>query len=283
MSAATLELLSPELVLVDPLLAERAKSLPEGGDDRHAPPGQAAAEPRASTVEPPAPLGPEARDALRRITEVAAAVESAPSGWDARRAVLALVSSIAVLALGTTLGLMAVGWAAGDGERASADEPVRESIEVGVSSAASVSRAQPVSPAARPGTRPAADRAGTPPLAHREREAAPQRAAPSEAPSEAVPVASTRPGGSQATASWPRTFTWQPVRGATAYRVALIRDGARVFVTDTARAHVTIPATWDLGGAIHRLDPRDQLSVWTLEDGRLSGTVVDRRQVVDLP
>jgi hypothetical protein len=82
----------------------------------------------------------------------------------------------------------------------------------------------------------------------------------------------------------PRTVVWTPLPGATSYHVELFRGRQRIFVTDSTPNRVTIPASWDLGGRIHRLGPGDRLHVWAvLSDGRTSGALVDGELVVDLP
>ena len=87
----------------------------------------------------------------------------------------------------------------------------------------------------------------------------------------APPAAAKLPASVPAEAS--RDFVWAPTEGASGYHVELYRDGGRVFAADTKRAHVEVPATWKHDGRKQRLLPGEyRWFVWPVVDGVRAAT-----------
>jgi hypothetical protein len=77
--------------------------------------------------------------------------------------------------------------------------------------------------------------------------------------------------------------SWTPAAGTSGYHVELFRGTSRIFVSDTKRAQVLIPATWDLDGRDYRLEPDDRMYVWPVASGqRGPQAIVDARLVLDI-
>jgi hypothetical protein len=91
-------------------------------------------------------------------------------------------------------------------------------------------------------------------------------------PVESVPsAAATPPVAVPADAS--RDFVWAPIDGASGYHVEFYRGGDRVFAADTTRAHVEVPVTWKLDGRTQRLVPGEyRWFVWPVVDGERAST-----------
>jgi hypothetical protein len=72
-----------------------------------------------------------------------------------------------------------------------------------------------------------------------------------------------------------RRFAWAPVPESTAYRVEIYRGSDRVFGATTGRAHIAIPATWKSRGRAHRLGPGEyRWYVWPIVDGKRAATAI---------
>jgi hypothetical protein len=91
------------------------------------------------------------------------------------------------------------------------------------------------------------------------------------------PVKSAPPAAATASPNVPaaasRDFVWAPTAGASGYHVELYRGDARVFASDTKRAHVEVPATWKHDGRKQRLVPGEyRWFVWPIVDGKRAAT-----------
>jgi len=72
-----------------------------------------------------------------------------------------------------------------------------------------------------------------------------------------------------APASGARRLAWAPVAGASGYHVELFDGRSRVFSADTRRPEIVVPATWRLDGRTHRLAPGEyRWYVWPVASGR---------------
>jgi hypothetical protein len=82
--------------------------------------------------------------------------------------------------------------------------------------------------------------------------------------------------------SIPRLFAWAPADGASGYHVELFRGGSRVFAADTSRPQITIPAVWTQGGRRYRLEAVGyRWYVWPIVSGqRASQAIVQATLVV---
>ena len=58
-----------------------------------------------------------------------------------------------------------------------------------------------------------------------------------------------------AAAPAPRTFSWAPSAGASAYDFEIVRDGAIIYSTRTNEARVVVPARWTRGSTTQSLGP----------------------------
>ena len=97
--------------------------------------------------------------------------------------------------------------------------------------------------------------------------AAPTRRPPAAKPAGAPPR-TTLPE-KQPRSAEPRRLAWAPTAGAEGYHVELYRDDTRIFVAETQRPEVTVPARWTLNGTARTLAPGDlRWYVWPLVDGR---------------
>jgi hypothetical protein len=80
-----------------------------------------------------------------------------------------------------------------------------------------------------------------------------------------------------------RRFAWAPVPGASGYHVELFRGRSLVFSVDTTDAQVSIPARWNRSGQRMTLRPGEyRWYVWALRSGvRASSAIVQAR--LDIP
>jgi hypothetical protein len=120
-------------------------------------------------------------------------------------------------------------------------------------------------------------------------EAPPTEPAPEQGPTTATP---SRPRPSRGTpgsgrtpgvfmpqgpraAARPRQLAWAPSPGVEGYHVELYRDNARIFVAESTRAVVVVPAKWTLNGKVRTLLPGElRWYVWPVRDGRRSTTAI---------
>jgi hypothetical protein len=76
-------------------------------------------------------------------------------------------------------------------------------------------------------------------------------------------------------AAQPRRFAWAPIAGSSGYRVELYRGSERIFAGGTTRAQIVIPGTWKSGGRVHRLVPGEyRWYVWPIVDGERAPTAI---------
>lgn len=244
------EPITPELVLVDPELGDRARAiLPDydtweahasllgsGVPDRMAPVAEPvdaiSAEPVLAPESPPLPVGDEPTPRRRR----------------ARRTRVVYGASLALLA-----GLVAVlGWIVVRAPGAERD--VRPETRASFPSASSTAPSAKSTPG--PATSP-------PPSDPPNRTSAP-------------PVPSGHP---------PRAFGWVPAKNASVYLVEVFRGTRKIFEARTARARVTIPVHWTYEGRRFTLAPGRYR--WTVRPGfgvprraRFDKPIVQARLVV---
>jgi hypothetical protein len=273
-----LDAVSPELVLVDPDLAARARcSLTGPTPTPQALAGNSDAPP---ALHEPVPARPpvEMDAALRRLTESVIDSLSVPveplARWDARLVGRLLAGAAAA---GVTVALAGGLHASWTEPAAPAESAVAGLPPSGMGEGPSPSRTVATA------TAPASPSARTP------RARASAGAFRSETDPETKPSANrmklplttaNRDSASSSTRS-SRDRAWASVARATAYHVEILRGGERVFVTTTTKPRVRIPASWDLGGRPYRLRSGDRLSVWALVSGkRMPRAIVARRPVV---
>jgi hypothetical protein len=238
-----LQFVSPELVLVDPVLAEHARAhLADPADtllrierliraDRRPVPGVEGA-------------------TLDDIETLSRSVDSQwgtdPPGRKAhgRSLVLAGVAAVAVLIASLLAGVRI------DlrGDPAGADATVRQ---------------------------PPTARSREAPTVAAATQAAPRRTSREKSPS-------LRKDDHPARTSGSRRFAWAPVPGASGYHVELFRGRSLVFSVDTTGAQVSIPRQWRLSGRRMTLrSGQYRWYVWALRSGvRASSAVVQARLVV---
>lgn len=66
----------------------------------------------------------------------------------------------------------------------------------------------------------------------------------------------------------PFTLVWAAVATATSYDMELVRDETRIFAASSRSPRVSVPRSWVHGGVPYRLQPEDQVFVWPAVDGR---------------
>ncbi|HSI98065.1 MAG TPA: hypothetical protein VK926_06850 [Gaiellaceae bacterium] len=244
------ELVSPELVLVDPGLAEHARALLADPEEVVAPAVRLVPDPSRSSPAAEAPLSPSsdaAEAAIRRISESSLEAELLGSARSPSRRGRRLVGSLALLASTCALAAFLADRQVVRGEPpevvAGAETPDVSASAVAGHAAARPAvpdespTSQPSQPAAyveRPLTVAGADRA--PSASGGEASSASARAAarsshsttwPSPSPSAQPSISGWAPAG--------RRFVWRAAEGASGYHVELFRGRERVFVTDTSR------------------------------------------------
>ena len=305
---------SPELALVDPLLAERLRGeLPEPDLDWRGTETEAAGSAQQSQAQPlaaPEPGSPrDVVHVLRPLSAVAPTPPSdkaavgvsptssrSPDGSESRGSAVVARRTIAAFCLGAVVAsLVVVGVVAKLGEAESPDV----AIVSGGSSPCVVppTTASPPSrdvgrppravapPTGKPTTKPA-------PRATRRRAPSPL-ADPARSPTTSTvrPRRSTPPPNKQATdgprqraaatspaqvAPTTRRFSWAPVEGAVGYRIELFRGDERILRRSTKRPVLALTSPWRYRGRVQRLVPGAyRWSVWpVLQTGLAPRAVV---------
>jgi hypothetical protein len=223
--------LSPELVLVDPSLAERARSSMPGPADTFARlDGLARARPEVVPTRP-------AREPVLPQPPTTPLTAPPVLAWGTRptstaRTALLAGGVAAVLAISLLVGVR---------------------VDVGGQTAGAESTAVPAAPTRvlkpkatkKPARVGATRHAGT--AGSRRQATSPARSA---APSR-------------------HRFAWAPTEGAAGYDVEFFRDGARVYVGHTTQTTIEIPATWRYDGTAHSFRAGEYgWYVWPVIDGR---------------
>jgi hypothetical protein len=79
----------------------------------------------------------------------------------------------------------------------------------------------------------------------------------------------------------PRRFAWAPVARASGYRVEFYRRSERIFAATTIHAQIVIPARWESGGRVRRLQPGDyRWYVWSIVDGKRAPSAIVQAKLV---
>jgi hypothetical protein len=237
------ERLSPELVLVDPALAERARSQLADPDDTVA---RLEALARESAVTA----------AARRLAELDSLATQERRTFPLRTLARprlrtrsrhpVLIGAFATVTLTTALLL-------GMGADPGGPPNVVQTAAVGEPPASTAPAPTAAAPTAPAPTAPApAKPAPTKPAAKPSRPQA-------RTPAVSRPVV--------------RPFAWAPSPGASAYHVELFRGAERVFAAETKRAAIDIPARWRFAGRRQMLEPGEyRWYVWPVIAGERSGT-----------
>jgi hypothetical protein len=94
-------------------------------------------------------------------------------------------------------------------------------------------------------------------------EASPRTKMPRSSPGRSSP-----PAQADVARSASRRFAWAPVSGASAYRVEFFRGSTLVYTASTSRPQIELPVTWTFGGRQERLAPgRYRWYVWPVHAG----------------
>jgi hypothetical protein len=238
-ASGSLDIVSPELVLIDPALSEHARTwLPEPGDTLrrverlvHAHRIAALRAGRAEALgiprEPP-PLPPG---------EVSPAVGRArgPSRSAALAGASVAAALVAALLVGVRVDLR--------GNPAGAD-----TAAVGVPPVTTPSSTTATETPAQ--AAPSAPASGRPRVAHRKTQMTKSR----RGPGKKAQVPKSRRGAGKKT-QVPRNFAWAPVAKASAYHVELFHGASLVLALDTKRPSFTLGRRWTFGGEPQSLRP----------------------------
>ena len=72
-----------------------------------------------------------------------------------------------------------------------------------------------------------------------------------------------------------RRFAWAPFAGASGYRVEFYRGSELIFGAGTRQAQIAIPATWKSSGRVQRLEPGEyRWYVWPIVDQRRASSAI---------
>jgi hypothetical protein len=237
------EVVSPELALVDPELAGRARAALPPRCGRRVP------APSLPTVA----VAPATRRGRRLATPVLTVLATA-----AASAIVTAFTSFeqaqgepprAVASVETVAPITAR--AAPEGSRAVATPPARSDAPAAASS--------PSSPTA-------SGRVGT-------------DGGRTRAKSAALPMAAA--SRTTAPARSGTTLVWDEAAGAAAYDVELRRGGALIYAATFAAREALVPRSWEKDGTAFVLQPEDQLYVWPVIGGRRASPVVDGALAMD--
>ena len=66
----------------------------------------------------------------------------------------------------------------------------------------------------------------------------------------------------------PMTLVWARVPGVSSYDIELVRNGSRIYAASSSSPRVDVPRTWTHGGLRFAIQPEDQAFVWPVIDGR---------------
>lgn len=265
------DLVSPELVLIDPQLAAHARAaLVDPGDTLERLKSFAQAH---DGLEVPQQNGLSAGmnepsvAAIRRLTVVSEGATSEELGGGRPRVRLRLVLLAATVPALALVALLAASWA----------NDTAPPATVSATAPIDVAPTEPTAPISGAGSEgqskapsgTARDRAGR----DTSRDGSGSRA-------KARPESSTRPTESGARSNAPRLLAWAPVAGAEQYHVELFDGAARVFSANTRRPRISIPTSWRFEGRMRRLSPGTYLwYVWPVVSGRQSTQAIVRARL----
>lgn len=69
-----------------------------------------------------------------------------------------------------------------------------------------------------------------------------------------------------------RMLVWPSSTRASAYDVELVRDAAVIFVTRSSAPQAVVPRTWSRAGVAYAVQPEDHVFVWAVVNGRRAAT-----------
>jgi hypothetical protein len=234
---------SPELALVDPDLAARARSaLPAPGSARRPP------------EDPP--------------REIAVAARSRSSRHVATTPVLTLLATAAASLIVTAFS--GPEQANGESPSAKADSPA------GATSAVASTRAGS-------GTTESAQPVGDDDvLSYGAQQRVDSNVGQAASSSETSSVARTAVAKLRVAVS-PTTLVWPRAANASWYDFELVRGGSVIFSIRSRSSHAIVPRSWRRKGVAYAIQPEDQVFVWSVVDGRrASAPVVNGALALDM-
>jgi len=66
----------------------------------------------------------------------------------------------------------------------------------------------------------------------------------------------------------PMTLAWTRVAGVSSYHIELVRNGSRIYAASSSSTNVDVPRSWTHRGKRFSIQPEDQAFVWPVVDGR---------------